>query len=231
MDDRKIGYCLNSFIKNKIDDSIACSVSDQKLLQIGLSYGDIQSCRQYFPNNKGIGLIKSSQSYSEKLETLKATLKRTHCGRNGSRNRPISIQTSFNISVGLKCLEKIKGKHQYRLKHQTSFTIKLNWSGTYETLHNVIRNHYKKPAKTKTYLDDYKGQSVETTFKDAASFTFAQRDKKIHCSDTYIIQKALANISLMFYWKKTRNYPHPVMMKILIWILHMFHPFGIVLSI
>ena len=194
MDERKIGYCLNSFIKNKIDDSVACSVSGQKLTEIGLSYGDIQSCRQYFPNNKGIGLIKSSQSYSEKLETLKATLKRTHCGRNGSRNRPISIPTSFNISVGLKCLEKIKGKDQYRLKHQTSFTIKLDRSGTY-----VIRNHYKKPAKTKTYLDDYKGQSVETTFRDAASFTFAQRDKKIHCSDTYIIQKASANISLMFY--------------------------------
>ena len=77
-----------------------------------------------------------------------------------------------------KCLEKIKGKDQYHLKHQTSFTIKLDRGGTYETLHNVIRNHYKIPAKTITYLGDYKGQTVETTFRDAASFAFAQRDKK-----------------------------------------------------
>ena len=64
------------------------------------------------------------------------------------------------------------------MKHQKSFTRKLDRSGTYETLHNVTRNHYKIPAKTKTYLGDYKGQSVETTFKDAASFAFIQRDKK-----------------------------------------------------
>ena len=109
---------------------------------------------------------------------MKATLKRAQSGKNESRNHPISTQTSFNISVDWKCLEKIKGKDQYRLKHQTSFTIKLDRGGTYETLHNVIRNHYKIPAKTITYLGDYKGQTVETTFRDAASFAFAQRDKK-----------------------------------------------------
>ena len=64
------------------------------------------------------------------------------------------------------------------MKHQKSFTIKLGRSGTYETLHNVTRNYYKIPAKTKTYLGDYKGQNVETTFRDAASFAFTQRDKK-----------------------------------------------------
>ena len=166
MEKRKTGYCLNSFIINKIDDSVACSVSDQKLTEIGLAYGDMQSYRHYFPKNSGIGLVKSSQSCSEKLKTLKATLKRTHSGKNDSKNRPISIQTSFNISEGLKCLEKIKVKDQYRLRHQKSFTIKLDRSGTYETLLNVTRNHYKIPAKTKTYLGNYKGQSVETTFRD-----------------------------------------------------------------
>ena len=79
---------------------------------------------------------------------LKATLKRTYSGKYDSKNCPIS--TSFNISVGLKCLEKIKGKDQYRLKHQKLFTLKLDRSGTYETLHNVMRNHYKIPAKTNT---------------------------------------------------------------------------------
>ena len=64
------------------------------------------------------------------------------------------------------------------MKHQTLFTIKLDRSGTYDTLHNVIRNHYKIPAKTKTYLGGYKGQSVEITFRVAGSFAFAQRDKK-----------------------------------------------------
>ena len=82
MDERKIGYCLNSFIINKIDDSVACSVSNQKPTEIGLAYGDIQSFRQYFPNNNGIGVVKFSQSCSEKLDMLKATLKRTRSGKN-----------------------------------------------------------------------------------------------------------------------------------------------------
>ena len=171
MDERKIGYCLNSFIINKIDDSVACSVSDQKLTEIGLAYGDIQSYRQYFPNNNGIGLVKSSQSYPEKLETLKATLKRAHSGKNDSKNLPISIQTSFIISVSLKCLEKIKGKDQ-----TGNEKIKLERSGAYETLHNVVRNHYKVPTKTKSYLGDYKGKSVENTFRDAESFSKRQFD-------------------------------------------------------
>ena len=89
MDERKIGYCLNSFIINKTDDS----VSDKKLTEIGLAYGEIQCYRHYLPNNSGIGLVKSCQSYSEKLETLKATLKTTHSGKYDSKNRPISIQT------------------------------------------------------------------------------------------------------------------------------------------
>ena len=57
---------------------------------------------------------------------FKATVKITHSGKNDSKNRPISIKTSFNISVGLKCLEKVIGKDQYCLKHQKSFTIKLD---------------------------------------------------------------------------------------------------------
>ena len=44
-------------------------------------------------------------------------------------------------------LKKIKSKDQYCLKYQKSF----NKSGIYETLHNVIRNHYKIPAETNLY--------------------------------------------------------------------------------
>lgn len=40
--------------------------------------------------------------------------------------------------------------------------------------------------------------------------------KKDHCSYTFIMQIALANFSLLFHWKKVRNYLHPLMMKILI---------------
>ena len=83
---------------------------------------------------------------------FKATVKITHSGKNDSKNRPISIKTSFNISVGLKCLEKVIGKDQYCLKHQK------RQDKTYETLHNVTRNHYKIPAKRKTYLGYYKGK-------------------------------------------------------------------------
>ena len=83
------------------------------------------------------------------------------------------------------------------MKHQTLFTIKLDRSGTYDTLHNVIRNHYKIPAKTKTYLGGYKGKSVEITFRVAGSLHLHKETRKDHCS--YIIQKALANISLIFY--------------------------------
>ena len=157
MDERKIEYWLNSFILNKNDDSVACSVSNQKLTGIGLAYGDIQSYRNYFPNNNGTGLVKLSQSYSQKIETLKATLKRTHSGKNNSKNCPISIQTLFKNPVGLKSFEKLKVKDQYCFKHQKLFTIKLDRSGTYETLYNVTRNHYKIPSKIKTYLGHYKG--------------------------------------------------------------------------
>ena len=111
--------------------------------------------------------------------TLKATLKKIHFGENGSKNHPTSTQTSFIISVGLKCSEKIKGKDQYRVKHQKLFTIKLDSSAISETLHNVIKNHYKISAKGKTYLGDYKGQSVETTFTNAVSFAFRQKDKRL----------------------------------------------------
>ena len=80
--------------------------------------------------------------------------------------------------MGLKCSEKIKGKDQYWVKHQKFFTIKLDSSAISETLHNVIRNHYKISAKRNTYLGDYKRQSVETTFTNAGSFAFRQKDKR-----------------------------------------------------
>ena len=64
------------------------------------------------------------------------------------------------------------------MKHQKLFTIKLDRSAISETRHNVIRNHYKISAKRKTYLGDYKGQSVETTFTNAVSFAFRQKDKR-----------------------------------------------------
>ena len=120
--------------------------------------------------NSGIGLVNSSHSYSEKLEKLEATFK-----INAFWKKLLKKLTS---KLGLKCLEKMKGKDQYHLKHQKLFIIKLDGNETYETLHNVTRNHYKRPAKIMTYLGDCKGQSIETTFKDAPSFAFIQRDKK-----------------------------------------------------
>ena len=60
-------YVLENFITNKITDDITSSVSDQKLMEFGLVYGDIQSYRGMFPPNKNSVI----PTYRERAAELK----------------------------------------------------------------------------------------------------------------------------------------------------------------
>ena len=78
-------HILGTFICFKIDDTIAHNVCDQKLMEIGLVYGDILLYRQLFP-----GKATSQKSYEERKDELKKKLKRTHNFGKNKEKRQIS---------------------------------------------------------------------------------------------------------------------------------------------
>ena len=89
-------YLVPSFILHKIDDSIAHKCSDEKLLELGLLYGDILSFRQCFSDNQSQIFTIPVKSYKERADELNRKLKRTHTSRlNSCKKTVIYHQTKL----------------------------------------------------------------------------------------------------------------------------------------
>ena len=68
MENRNLGYLINSFMISKIDDTVAEKVDISKLLELGLVYGDVIAYRQFFSTQNNVNDNNSDKvlSYKER---------------------------------------------------------------------------------------------------------------------------------------------------------------------
>jgi len=69
LNSRNIGYLLSAFVVNKIDDDCAGSVDSQKLISMGLAYGDVIMYKQTFVGDESV------PSYKQRCDELKQSLR------------------------------------------------------------------------------------------------------------------------------------------------------------
>ena len=161
---------------NKIDDRGAPKLEKSKLMEMGLAYGDTVIFQQFF----GVP-TQSMATYHQKKNELKKRLQRAHTGKSDRLNRPISAPISFSVTIGIKCLEKVKRNKtdlKYTLKANKSITVNFNKDTTYSQLYNYARNHFQIPDSTKTFIAAYKGNSLEDSFETLHCYALKHADKK-----------------------------------------------------
>lgn len=88
---------MHPFICYKIDDELTCKVSNEKLTEIGLLYGDILAYHQTFKENENI------TPYEQRAAELRSRLKRSHTVRMGSNNKPIKMKETIKVVFGIMC--------------------------------------------------------------------------------------------------------------------------------
>eukprot|EP00794_Sanderia_malayensis_P001314 gene1314-1460_t len=176
LESRNIDYLLPAFQVNKIDDDVATSCSDAKLLEIGLVYGDILSFRKKFNQDNKDGNIgnQKAKTYEERAEELRKRIKKTHTNRLDANNRAVMVKPTYQVSFGLKCLEKKK----YTLKLNQSFSEEVQRQASYDDIHTLCRNNFGIPPYTATYLAHYNGVKIDGSFTTVENFAYQQRDKK-----------------------------------------------------
>ena len=137
-------------------------------------YGDVVAYRSFFPNDSNDDINNKVKSYQERKEELKKSMLRSHSGKNDSRNRPISMKSCYQVTIGIKCYESKK----YKLKINKSFTPDVDRTVEYDELHQLSRNHFKIPDNIETFLSSYHGKSLETNFGNIESYALHQKQKK-----------------------------------------------------
>ncbi|XP_057300474.1 uncharacterized protein LOC130632632 [Hydractinia symbiolongicarpus] len=178
LESRGIEYLLNSFILNKIDDNVAPQVEQQKLVELGLAYGDILSYRLIFALP-----VVEEKSYHEKADELRKILKRAHSGKGHSLEQDfIDIET-----YGLSCRDKKKGIQVY-LYYPKSFAklefsklCNKSYSSMFELDTEIIG-----PEETVISSAWAEGTSTITVPPSLPGSNFVDRSICSVCSCTYI---------------------------------------------
>ena len=165
-----MGYLLNSFVLSKIDDSVAYKADTTKLMEFGLVYGDIIAYRQYFSKGQSDNKLAS---YHEKAAELKKKIQKAHTGRVDAMNRPISVNRTHQVVIGIKCLENKK----YKLKINKSFTKVLDKSFNYDDIHKIACDYYKS-GNVETYLGNYEGNNIKNSFINLERYALTFKEKK-----------------------------------------------------
>ena len=125
---------------NKISDDIASSVSDEKLMEFGLVYGDILSyCGMFQPNNNSV-----IPTYKERAAELKDKIRRAHPIKKDKRNRPVFINKNYRIETKIKCYESNK----FKLKTKQSIVKFVPRDKSFDDIHLLAREHFNVPKST-----------------------------------------------------------------------------------
>ena len=123
-------------------------LEEEKLVSLGLAYGDILNYKQTFCQKK------ERKSNVDRADELRRKIKRVHSGKSNAVNKPIYVQKVYTVNVGIKSMETIQktGMKKYTLKNKASFSVDLPKETTYAELHNIVRSHYKIIRKPEIYL-------------------------------------------------------------------------------
>ena len=164
---------FETFKANKIDDACASQVEEDKLVTLGLAYGDILNYKQTFCQ------MKERKLYMDRADELRRKIRLVHSGKSNTVNKPIYVRKVYTVNVGIKCMETIHrtGMKKYTLKKNAIFSIDLPRETKYDEFHNIVRSHYKIVRKSETYLGSYSGNSFQQ-YLNVEQMMLAQNVKK-----------------------------------------------------
>eukprot|EP00794_Sanderia_malayensis_P002665 gene2665-3082_t len=170
LESRNIDYLLPAFQVNKIDDDVATSCSDAKLLEIGLVYGDILSFRKKFNQDNKDGNIgnQKAKTYEERAEELRKRIKKTHTNRLDANNRAVMVKPTYQQR------DKKKSLHLYLYYPHSYNSIK------FKTLLHEMKEA-TSDLEEESDLDDKNAEVSTDDFKEG-SVSF--RANMVHTTDT-----------------------------------------------
>ena len=169
---------IYSFIAHKIDDSVANAVSESKLAELGLVYGDVIAFKAEF-------CPSVTSTFRERAAELKRKIKRTEA--MDKLHRPIHVKPYIKVLFCLKCFEN----KRYRLKINKSFQKDVIRGSDYDFIHLMTREGFKIPENIPTHLGDYKGTNITNTFRNVEYFAACLKEKKktiqvyLYCPKAY----------------------------------------------
>ena len=152
-----------------MDDQIAGKVSNDKLMEIGLMYGDMLAFRQFF----GSGSTEQFVSYEERAAELKKKIKRNHVFGRNVNDKPIKAPQTIKVTFGLKCLER----RVYVAKRNKGFSHDFDRTATYDELHTHAQNNFGVQEKVKTYLALHNGHKL-LDFRNLEEFAARECEKR-----------------------------------------------------
>lgn len=192
---RNLEYLLPNFICLKIDDNVASNISDHKLLEMGLVYGDLLAFKQMFTDPRSCIM----KSYEQRSEELKKELKKTHVFGTDVKNRKIRVSDTYKVTFGLKCFNK----RTYVAKRNKSYTTDCKRLSSYDELHNISRQFYNVSSNVKTYLSAYNGVKIESKFIHLEHYALSQKEKKKSILLYLYYPKSFGNLEFKALLKKT----------------------------
>ena len=160
---------MHSFICYKIDDEIACKVSNEKLTEIGLMYGDILAYHETFKESEN----NNTPTYEQRAAKLKSRLKRGHIIRMRSNKKPIKVQETIKVVFGITCLEN----KAYVAKKNKSFSEDCERNATYHDLHDICRTHFDVLETISTYFGFYSGKKLGQ-FTNLAELSYTRKNSR-----------------------------------------------------
>ena len=94
-------------------------MEEEKLVTLGLAYGDILNYKQTFSQKK------ERKSYIDRAGELRRKIRRIHGGKSNTANKLIYVQKVYTVNVGIKCIETIQKTRMknYTLKNNASFQL------------------------------------------------------------------------------------------------------------
>ena len=168
---RNIEYVLGNFIMNKISDEIASSISDEKLMEFSLVYGDILSYRGMFPPNNNSVI----PTYRKRAAELKDKIRRAHPIKKDKCNHPAFINKNYRIEIKLMCYEN----NIFKLKTKQGIVKFVPRDKGYDDIHLLAREHFNIPKSTQTFLGEYNGKNISETFENIETYALAKKEKKM----------------------------------------------------
>lgn len=211
--DCNVEYLMNIFVRNKIDDSIACHCDPELLKSFGLTKGDIiKWFIEFGKSSRDYSAADCLPNYKERASELKAKLRRSSTGDKDSLQRNITQKIYIDLTIGVKCLQK----GRYVLKMNRNWITNFHREATYEEIHEACRHFYGIDAKLETYLGKFNGENLCDIFINLGIYHKANAMKR-HKLHVYIFVPNLLDFDIktnktsshdLGEASQTNSYPH-----------------------
>lgn len=169
LSNRNLENLKSVFQSQKIDDTVAQSVTVQQLEHLGLVMGDAIAFMKEF---QGEGSSSSSSTrpkkYTERLGELKEKIRTKH-------NQTDDGSRFYNVTVSLKTKEK---DGRFVRKAKQSINLHVDGNCLFLTILSMARTKFRVSPTVSCYLADSKGEVLSKASKRLSSYVKATKTAK-----------------------------------------------------